>query len=130
MDRNKSGPGDQFDTKVIDDYINSKMKSFKIPGLALSIVKNDQIIYLKGYGRSNGRGKPVTPQTPFYIASLYKSFIGLGISQLIEAGKIDLDAPVKTYLPWFTLADPEAAGKLPSDISYHIPAVYQPAPGL
>ena len=112
MDRNKSGPGDQFDTKVIDDYINSKMKSFKIPGLALSIVKNDQIIYLKGYGRSNGRGKPVTPQTPFYIASLYKSFIGLGISQLIEAGKIDLDAPVKTYLRWFTLADPEAARQI------------------
>jgi len=112
MDRNKSGPGDQVDTKAIDDYINSKMKSFKIPGLALSIVKNDQIVYLKGYGRSNVRGKPVTPQTPFFIASVYKSFIGLGISQLIETGKIDINTPVKTYLPWFTLADPEAARQI------------------
>lgn len=112
MDRNKSGPGDQVDTKAIDDYINSKMKSFKIPGLALSIVKNDQIVYLKGYGRSNVRGKPVTPQTPFIIASVYKSFIGLGISQLIETGKIDINTPVKTYLPWFTLADPEAARQI------------------
>jgi len=114
MDRNKSGPGDQVDTKAIDDYINSKMKSFKIPGLALSIVKNDQIVYLKGYGRSNVRGKPVTPQTPFYIASVYKSFIGLGISQLIEAGKIDINEPVKTYLPLFvfTLTDPEAARQI------------------
>jgi len=112
MDRNKSGPGDQVDTKAIDDYINSKMKSFKIPGLALSIVNNDQIVYLKGYGRANVRGKPVTPQTPFNIASVYKSFIGLGISQLIEAGKIDINTPVKTYLPWFTLADPEAARQI------------------
>jgi CubicO group peptidase (beta-lactamase class C family) len=112
MDRNKSGPGDQTDTKAIDDYLKSKMKSFRIPGLALSIVKNDQIVYLKGYGRSNVRGKPVTPQTTFYIASVYKSFIGLGISQLIEAGKIEINAPVKTYLPWFTLADPEAARQI------------------
>jgi len=112
MDRNMSGLADQVDTKAIDDYIDSKMKSFRIPGLALSIVRNDQILYLKGYGRSNVRGKPVTPQTPFYIASVYKSFIGLGISQLIETGKIDIDAPVKTYLPWFTLADPEAARQI------------------
>jgi CubicO group peptidase (beta-lactamase class C family) len=112
MDRNKSGSGDQLDTKAIDDYINSIMKSFKIPGLALSIVTNDQIVYLKGYGRSKVRGKLVTPQTPFNIASVYKSFTGLGISQLIETGKIDIDAPVKTYLPWFTLADPEAAGQI------------------
>jgi CubicO group peptidase (beta-lactamase class C family) len=112
MDRNKSGPGDQVDTKAIDDYINSKMKSFNIPGLSLSIVKNDQIVYLKGYGKANVRGKPVTPQTPFNIASVYKSFIGLGVSQLIDAGKIDIDAPVKTYLPWFTLADPEVAGRI------------------
>jgi CubicO group peptidase (beta-lactamase class C family) len=107
-----SGPGDQVDTKAIDDYINAKMKVCKIPGLALSIVKNNQIVYLKGYGRSNVRGKPVTPQTPFYIASVYKSFIGLGISQLIDAGKISIDTPVKTYLPWFTLADPEAAAQI------------------
>lgn len=112
MDNNKSGTGDQVDTRAVDDYINSIMKSFKIPGLALSIVKNDRIVYLKSYGRSNVRGKPVNPQTPFYIASVYKSFIGLSISQLIEAGKIDIDAPVKTYLPWFTLADPEAARQI------------------
>lgn len=112
MDRNRSGPGDQVDTKAIDDYIISKTRSFKIPGLALSIVKNDQIVYLKGYGRAGVRGRPVTPQTPFNIASVYKSFIGLGISQLIEAGKIDIDTPVKTYLPWFTLADPKAAGQV------------------
>lgn len=108
MDRNISGPGDQIDANVIDEYIHSKMKSFKIPGLALSIVKNDRIVYLKGYGKANVRGKPVTPQTSFNIASVYKSFIGLAISQLIEAGKIDIDASVKTYLPWFTLADLEA----------------------
>ena len=112
MDRNESGLADQVDTKAVDDYMNSTLKSFRIPGLALSIVRNDRIVYLKGYGRSNVRGKPVTPQTPFYIASLYKSFIGLGISQLIETGKVDIDAPARAYLPWFTLADPEAAKRI------------------
>jgi CubicO group peptidase (beta-lactamase class C family) len=112
MDRTISGPGDQIDTKAIEDYILSKMKSFKIPGVALSIVKNDRIVYLKGYGRASVRGNPVTPRTSFNIASVYKSFIGLAISQLIDAGKIDIDAPVKTYLPWFTLADLESTGQI------------------
>ncbi len=113
MDGNKSFPaGDQVDPKAIDDYMSSKMRSFKIPGLALSVVKNDQIVHAKGYGRSGGRGQPVTPQTPFYLASNYKSFIGLAISQLIDAGKIDVDAPVERYLPWFSLANQEAARQI------------------
>ncbi len=112
MDSWKSEPGEQVDTKVIDNYISAKISSFKIPGLALSVVHNDHIVYLKGYGKADNRGKPVTPQTPFNIASVYKSFVGLGISQLIDIGKIDIDAPVITYLPWFKLADPKAAGKI------------------
>jgi len=112
MDTDKTILSDKDDTKAIDDYINSTMKSFEIPGLALAIVKGEQIFYLKGYGKSNVRGKPVTPQTPFIIASIDKSFTGLAISQLMEAGKIDINASVQTYLPWFTLADMEAARQI------------------
>ena len=112
MNTDKTSLSDNVDLKAIDNYINSIMKSFKIPGLVLAIVKGEQIFYLKGYGKSDVSGKPVTPQTPFIIASLSKSFTGLAISQLIEAGKIDINAPVQTYLPWFTLADTEAVRQI------------------
>ena len=113
--------GAQVDTKAISDYINSTMKTDHIPGLALAVVKGDQIVYLQGYGKADNNDRKVTPQTPFILGSVSKSFTGLAISQLIEDGKIDIDAPVQRYLPWFTLADPEAAKQITiSDLLAHI----------
>jgi CubicO group peptidase (beta-lactamase class C family) len=56
--------------------------------------------------------KPVTPDTMFYIASATKPYVASVIMQLAAAGKIDLDAPVKRYLPRFQIADPELTEKL------------------
>lgn len=50
-------------------------------------------------------GRLVSPQTPLMIASLSKSFTALGIMQLVDEGKLRLDAPVQEYLPWFTTRD-------------------------
>ena len=83
-----------------------------IPGLALAIVKGDQIVYLKGYGHADQSGRPVTPQTPFLIGSITKTFTALAVMQLVEAGKVELDAPVQRYLPWFRVADPEASAQI------------------
>jgi len=85
------------------------MSATAMPGLALAIVKGDDVVYLKGYGRADRSGRPVTPQTPFVIGSITKPFTALGIMQLVEAGKVDLDAPVQRYLPWFRVADPSAS---------------------
>ncbi|MBN1219504.1 MAG: beta-lactamase family protein, partial [Anaerolineae bacterium] len=52
------------------------------------------------------------PQTPFFIGSLTKSFTALAVMQLVEAGKIDLDAPVQHYLPWFRVANPQASAQI------------------
>jgi CubicO group peptidase (beta-lactamase class C family) len=82
-----------------------------VPGLALAITQGDRVLYVKGYGAA-GNGEPVTPQTRFFIASLSKSFTAMAVMQLVEAGKIDLDAPVQQYLPEFTLADPTAAAQV------------------
>ncbi len=101
-----------LDIEAIDTYIKNHMAEHKIPGLALSIVHNDEIVYTQGYGIAGPDGAPVTPQTPFFICSLSKSFTALAIMQLIEAGKIDLDGSIKKYLPWFTLADPEEANQI------------------
>jgi CubicO group peptidase (beta-lactamase class C family) len=96
----------------IDAYIQSRMQTANIPGLALGVVRDDRIVYLKGYGIAGPEGRAVTPQTPFIIGSLSKSFTALAVMQLVEAGQIDLDAPVTTYLPWFHTADPAASAQI------------------
>jgi CubicO group peptidase (beta-lactamase class C family) len=54
----------------------------------------------------------VTPQTPFIIGSITKSFTALAVMQLIEAGKVELDATVQRYIPWFRVADPQASAQI------------------
>jgi CubicO group peptidase (beta-lactamase class C family) len=80
--------------------------------MAVSIVQGDQVAYLGSYGEADADGRPVTPQTPFQIGSTTKSLTALAVMQLVEAGLVELDAPVQTYLPWFTTADPAASAKI------------------
>ncbi len=98
----------------IDVYIETQMKRLNIPGAALAIVEGDQIVHLRGFGRARPGGETPSAQTPFFIASLAKSFTALAIMQLVEAGKVELDAPVQLYLPWFRVADPSAAAWTPA----------------
>ncbi len=101
-----------IDFTKIDDYIQHEMKEGRIPGLALGIVKGDEIIYQKGYGIADHDGTPVTVNTPFIIGSVSKTFTALGIMQLVEKDKIELDAPVQRYIPWFTLQNPDYSAKV------------------
>lgn len=98
--------------EVIDDYIEQQMQHLNIPGVSLAIVEGDQIVYLRGFGRARPGGEAPTPQTPFFIGSLTKSFTALAVMQLVEAGKVELDAPVQRYLPWFRIADPQASRQI------------------
>lgn len=93
----------------IDAYIEEQMRRLKIPGVSIAIVEGDRIVHQRGFGRARPGGKAPTPQTPFFIGSLTKSFTALAVMQLVEAGKIELDAPVQRYLPWFRVADPHAS---------------------
>lgn len=88
------------------------MRAPHIPALAVAIVKGDRIIYHKGYSKVNTSGTHVTPQTPFIIGSVTKSFTALAVMQLAEAGKVELDAVVQKYIPWFTVADSAASAKI------------------
>jgi CubicO group peptidase (beta-lactamase class C family) len=100
------------DFAAIDAYIESEMQAQGIPGLALGIVQGDQIAHLKGFGMADPDGRAVTPQTPFILGSLSKSFTALAIMQLVEAGKVELDAPVQRYIPWFRVADEAASAQI------------------
>lgn len=96
----------------LDAYVEAQMRDLHIPGLAIAIVRGDQIAYLRGYGTAGAGNRPVTPQTPFLIASMSKSFTALGIMQLVEEGMLRLDAPVQEYLPWFQVADGRASSQI------------------
>jgi CubicO group peptidase (beta-lactamase class C family) len=100
------------DFATIDAYIEGQVKDLNLPGLALAIVHGDQIVHLKTLGTADPSGRPITPQTSFLLASVSKSFTALAIMQLVEAGQIDLDAPVQRYLPWFRVADAAASARI------------------
>jgi CubicO group peptidase (beta-lactamase class C family) len=89
----------------IDDFVKDEIERHKIPGLALAFVDGNQIVFMKGYGRADQSGRPITPQTPFLLASVSKPLTAVAVMQLVEAGKVDLDAPLQRYVPEFRLAD-------------------------
>ena len=100
------------DFPAIDAYVTEQMNTLGIPGMALGIVQDGQVTHIRGFGVADLSGRAVTPQTPFYLGSVTKSFTALAVMQLVEADKIDLDAPVQKYLPWFELADKEASATI------------------
>lgn len=90
----------------IESIIVDAMQENRIPGCAVGIVKDGRLVYEKGFGVANlDSGQPVTPQSLFHLASIGKTVVGTALVQLAEQGKIDLDATVSTYLPYFQLAD-------------------------
>jgi len=84
----------------IEQYVTTTHRNLRIPGLAMAIVQNGTIIYQCGLGEA-APSHAVTPQTPFILGSLSKSFTALAIMQLVEAGKLNLDERVQHYIPWF-----------------------------
>lgn len=99
------------DFSHIDGYLTAAVKRHNIPGMALAIAQGDQISFSKGYGAA-GKRQAMTPDTPLYIGSQSKSFTALAIMQLVEQEKLELDAPVQAYLPWFRVADDQASQKI------------------
>jgi len=101
-----ASPGDAHpDWTAVDRYLAAEMQAAHVPGAALAVVEDGRTAYQKGYGSRGPDGRPVTPQTPFVLGSLSKSFTAVAVMQLVEARALELDAPVQRYLPWFSVAD-------------------------
>src|SRR5690606_1703755 len=79
-----------------------------LPGLSIVVMHEGRVLRAWGDG-VDASGAPMTASTRVYIGSASKAFTGVAAMQLAEAGRIDLEAPVQTYLPEFTLRDPRAA---------------------
>ena len=105
-------PSTTPDYEAIDTFVEAEMDAQRIPGLALGIVEGNRIVHLRGFGHADSSGRPVSPRTPFIIGSLSKSVTALAIMQLVEAGQVELDAPVQRYIPWFRVADEEASARI------------------
>ncbi|MFO7171059.1 MAG: serine hydrolase domain-containing protein [Chloroflexota bacterium] len=100
------------DAARIDAFAREQVRRHGIPGLAVAVVEGDRVIHMAGYGRADESGRAVTPQTPFVLASASKPITALAVMQLVEAGVLELDAPVQRYLPAFRVADPLASRQI------------------
>jgi CubicO group peptidase (beta-lactamase class C family) len=83
------------------------------PGMAVVVVRGDEVIYLRGFGHADvERGRRVTPETVFYIASTTKAFTGLAAAILDHRSAFDIDAPLSRYLPDARLQPPLSADSI------------------
>lgn len=97
----------------IEETLDKRRKELNIPGMSLAIVKDDQVIYLKGLGvKDFERGIPVTPDTLFAIGSSSKAFTAMTAVMSQDEGRLSLDDSPKKFLPYFRLQDPEADSKI------------------
>lgn len=90
----------------LGEYVESAMKDWKIPGVAVGIVRNDSVVFAKGFGvRTVGRPEKVDEHTLFALASDTKAFTGILMAMLVDDGKVRWDAPLTTYLPTIKFGD-------------------------
>jgi CubicO group peptidase (beta-lactamase class C family) len=91
----------------LDRYVARVMEAFEVPGIALTVVKDGRTVVARGYGvRRLEEPQPVDAHTRFGIASNTKAFTATALALLVEEGKLEWDAPVIRYLPWFQMWDP------------------------
>jgi len=93
---------DQF-----DQWINDGMEQWQIPGMAIAVVKDGEVILAEGYGVLKlGESQPVTADTQFGIASVSKHMTASSLALLVDQGLITWNDPVIKHIPWFELSDP------------------------
>jgi serine beta-lactamase-like protein LACTB len=99
---------------AVDGAVQAEMQKEKVVGMAIGIIQNGQIAYLKGYGLANReKNIPVTTETMFRWASCTKSMTAIAAMQLVEKGQLDLDKDVRQYVPEFPIKLSPEFPKLP-----------------
>ncbi|MBS0331478.1 MAG: beta-lactamase family protein [Proteobacteria bacterium] len=91
--------GRAFTPTVADRTVQELMQAGQVKGLAVALIRNGRVAYLRAFGVRDARGAPLTPDTVMYGASLTKATFGTLLVQLAGEGKVNLDRPIGTYLP-------------------------------
>ena len=100
------------------------MKDLDVPGFALAVVMDEAVLALDAFGVRNVAGEPATPDTCYYIASATKPYTAMAACLLAGEGKLDLDAPVRKFLPQLELSDAALAETLSlRDLLCHRPGI-------
>jgi CubicO group peptidase (beta-lactamase class C family) len=107
--------------EAVESFIESSLKEWKVPGLAIAVIDDGEVILKKGFGYRNVEEKlPVTERTLFAIGSNTKSFTAAVLGMLADEKKLEWDRPVREYLPDFRLFDDAATdGMTPRDLVTH-----------
>ncbi|GAA2090656.1 hypothetical protein GCM10009801_55740 [Streptomyces albiaxialis] len=95
----------------VDAFVRERLQATGTPGGALAVIEGGRVVHRAGFGE-DGRGEAVTSRTPFLWGSVAKPVTGVVVLRLVERGKVELDAPVRRYLPWFRLADRAASARI------------------
>jgi CubicO group peptidase (beta-lactamase class C family) len=86
-------------TQYLEEQIPEQMSKYHVAGLSVALVHDSQLEYLQGFGYADeGKSTPITGDTLFQVASISKAVSAWGVMNLVEEGKIDLDAPASNYL--------------------------------
>jgi CubicO group peptidase (beta-lactamase class C family) len=87
--------------RQIEGFVKRKFRDANIPGLAVAVIRGEQVVWSTGLGWANiDRGIRVTPDTVFMLASVSKTVTCAGIMALVEDGRLDLHADINDYLPF------------------------------
>jgi len=106
-------PAGNKELHEIDRYIQGEIKLNQVPGLSMAVVRGRVVLVTRAYGvRSLATGEPMTVDTPMELASLSKPFTALAVLQLAKRGWLDLDRPVRLYLPEFCPRENEPCAQI------------------
>jgi CubicO group peptidase (beta-lactamase class C family) len=107
--RDAAGAERSSDTAAVDALVRKALKAWHVPGVAVAVVRDDEVIYLKGAGvKELGHKDAVTPDTVFPLGSCTKAFTTTAMAMLVDDGKMGWDDPPRKYVNFFHLADPLA----------------------
>lgn len=97
-------PGNyEYTKEYIRWFTQQQMKKHDVTGLSLALIDDQRIVWAEGFGYADrAHNVPATPETLYRAGSITKLFTATAVMQLVERGLIDLDQPVKTYLPEFS----------------------------
>jgi len=102
----KTAAGRTEALRLVDAWLDSVQAYQHIPAISAGVVAGDDLIWSKGYGTIDEQhAVPASPQTIYSVCSISKLFTSVSLMQQYEAGKVRLDEPITTYLPWAKLKD-------------------------
>jgi CubicO group peptidase (beta-lactamase class C family) len=102
-----SGPELEKVVREFERQVERALRDFQVPGMAVSVVQGDRVVYSKGFGvKETGKQEPVDPHTRFQVGSTSKAFTATLVASLVDEGKLGWKDRVVTHLPDFAMADP------------------------